>query len=394
MKESKRQLEGFLATKLPTLLLIVGAISLLIGFRLGSSHKHDLYFSYLTNYAFFWSLTLGALFFVMIQFLVRAGWSVVVRRIAENIVKNIGFIALAFIPIIFGMHELYHWTHADALAHDELLKHKSAYLNTGFFIIRTVIYFAIWIVLSLIFYKNSVKQDESGDKNITLKLQRLATVGVILFALSLSFASFDWYMSLEPHWFSTIFGVYIFAGAVMSVHALISVIAQILRTYGFLKEEINIEHYHDLGKLIYGFNIFWAYIAFSQYILIWYANIPEETFWFANRWVGSWKTFSLVLIIGHFVLPLFIFMPRYMKRNLKIHFVIAIWMLAMHWVDLAWIIQPTGHKEGFHFSIYDVLTFLGLGGLFFGLLLKRMAKVPLLPVKDPRLPESLNFKNH
>ena len=271
------QLTGFLATTLPKISFGIGGLGVLGCIASYLRNPHQFFFSYLSVFMMFLTLTLGALFFVLIQFLVRAGWSIGFRRIAENIMQNSGLMALLFVPIILGIHHLYHWSHPAEVAKDLLLQAKSAYLNIPFFIIRAFVFFGIWIGLSRAFYKKSTEQDNSGNPDNTAKMQKYSTFGILLFALSITFSGIDWVMSITPHWYSTMIGVYFFAGAAVVSLSSMSLIALILRKNGYLKDVLTVEHFHDLGKLLYGFNVFWAYIAFSQYFLIWYSNIPEET---------------------------------------------------------------------------------------------------------------------
>jgi len=393
MSDKATQLTGFLAEKLPKMLFMMSVVATFATAALFFQNPKHFFFTYLTSYTFFLTLTLGALFFVIIQFLVRAGWSVTLRRIPEHLMKNMGLMALLFLPILLGLGELYHWTHADAVIHDHLLQGKAPYLNIPFFLVRTALYFVVWLVLVHLFYKGSVAQDKSGDKAITLRLQAIATVGVLLYAVTQSFAFIDWLMSLTPHWFSTIWGIYLFAGSCVISIAIIILIALLLRRFGFMSDVITVEHYHDLGKLLYGFNIFWAYIAFSQFLLIWYANIPEETHWYLEHFSGNWKTISTVIAIGHFFVPLLLFISRHAKRNLRFNATICIWFVFMHFLELYWIIMPNLYKDGVAFRLIDLTCFLAIAGLYFGFFFKRLSTTNLYPIQDPRLEESLRFKN-
>lgn len=384
------QFEG---TKLRTPALVLGIMGLLLSL-LSLSDKHQFFFGYLTNVLFFTSISLGCLFFVLIQFLTRAGWSVVVRRVAEQLMVLLPVLFVFFLPIFLGIHELYHWSHAEEVARDHLLQVKAPYLNVFWFCVRAMVYWAVWIFFSVYYFKNSTDQDTTANTAITIKLQRISAVGILLFALSLTFASFDWIMSLNPHWYSTIFGVYFFAGSVVSALCVISLICLLLRKLGYLSQTITVEHYHDLGKLIYGFNIFWTYIGFSQYFLIWYANIPEETMWYLDRWQGDWKCVSLILFFGHFVIPFIVFMSHHVKRNLVAHACVALWLLAMHWVDIFWMVVPNGGHEKIHIGWVEPASLLGIGGILLFLLLGKLKKNSLVPKGDPRLVESLNFENY
>jgi hypothetical protein len=393
ISKEKLQLTGFLKDKFPKIGFIVGGIALFISLILGLQDPHHVFSSYLTAFSLFTTISLGAMFFVLIQFLTRSGWSVVVRRVPEVLMSNISLMAIFFIPILFGLHDLYHWTHTEAVASDHLLQGKAPYLNVTFFVLRAVFFFGIWTWISNTFSKGSQSQDESGDPAITLALQKKSTFCVIIFGLTLTFSAVDWIMSLTPHWYSTIFGVYIFSGALVVSFAVTSLLYMILRRNGFLKNIVSLEHFQDLGKFLYGFNVFWAYIAFSQYFLIWYANIPEETVWFVDHFAGSWNAVAMLLAIGHFGVPFVLFMSKHAKRNLKFHAIIASWLIFMHILDLYWIIMPNVSKAGIHVSIADITTIVGIGGIYFAVVFKKLASINLIPVKDPRLEESLSFEN-
>ena len=281
--------------------LIIGIIGLalsLLGFFIDRNH---FFFAYLTAFTFWMTVALGGLFFVMLHHLVNATWSIVLRRIAENIMSMIPFLAIFVIPILFGVGNLYHWSHTDILAENHVLQGKAAYLNTPFFIIRTVFYFAVWIFLTRALYKLSIAQDKEYDENRTMRLHRISAPGMVAFAFTFTFASFDWLMSLNASWYSTAFGVYIYSGSVLSCLAFLTLTVIYLQRRGYLKDIITLEHYHDLGKLLFTFVVFWAYIAFAQYFLIWYGNIPEETQWYHARWGGPWSVISMLLVFGHFV---------------------------------------------------------------------------------------------
>lgn len=367
---------------------IVGWLASAAGYAMNAKQFH---FSYLVSFIYFLSLCLGGLFFVMIQYLCTAGWSVTVRRIAETVMRNIDVCALLFIPVAVGIPHLYHWVHPEP--HDIILQKKAGYLNTNFFMIRAVIYFAIWTIISRAIYSNSVAQDQDGKPEHNKTSMKWSAPGILLLFLSGSLAAFDWLMSLDPHWYSTIFGVYFFAGSGVAFVALLILIAIYLRKNGVLVKEINLEHYHDLGKLLFAFTVFWAYIAFSQYFLIWYANIPEETSWFLHRQEGSWLLVSLVIVFGHFLFPFLALISRIAKRNLVILPLMALWMLIMHYVDIYWIVMPTLSHHGVHIHWLDLATMLAVGGTVGTAFVTRLGKNALVPVKDPFLTESLHFEN-
>jgi len=349
--------------------------------------------TYLVTFAFFLSISLGGLFFVLLQHCTRAGWSVVVRRVAEAVAANVVLMAVLAIPVVLGMHHLYHWADTAAAAHDPLLAGKIGFLNPTFFTIRLVLYFVIWIALASFLYRTSVAQDESGDPALTLRMERLSAPGMVLFALSLNFAAFDLLMSLDPHWFSTIFGVYYFSASVVAFFAVMPKILVALQTQGLLKNAVTVEHYHDFGKLLFGFVVFWAYIAFSQYMLIWYANVPEETEWFLKRQTGEWTTVSLILIFGHFVIPFLLLVSRKVKRRPLLLAITGGFVAAMCWIDIYWLVIPEFSPGVARFGLIDIFCFLGMNGLYTAVLVLRLRRHSLVPEKDPRLAESLAFEN-
>ncbi len=369
---------------------LCGIITTAAGYFIDHS---QFFFSYLSAYIFWITFIWGALFFAFLHHLTGADWSIVFRRILETVMMTIPLMAVLFIPILLGMHDLYHWSHEEAVAADPLLLKKAAYLNTFFFTIRTVIYLTIWFLLARSLYKTSLAQDNGYHKNQTIKMKKISAPGMILFALSITFASFDWLMSLDAHWYSTIFGVYIFSGSLLAILTFLVIFGSLLRKKGILKEVITIEHYHDLGKFLFAFIIFWGYIGFSQYFLIWYANIPEETIWYLHRWEGSWKIITLILVFGHFLIPFLILMPRAVKRNLNALKIIAIWIIIMHWIDIYWLVLPNLHHHGMHISWMDLTAIIGIGGLFIWYFLNKFFSQALVPVNDPRLEISKRMKN-
>jgi hypothetical protein len=317
----------------------------------------------------------------------------VLRRIGETTFATLPVMAVLFLPVLFGLGDLYSWSVPGAAEHDALLRWKAPFLNVPFFLIRAALYFGCWSGVALLYYRLSRRQDVTGDPGVSARLRRLAGPAIIVLALTQTLASIDWIMSLTPHWYSTIFGVYFFAGSFAGFIALLSVVAAAMRRAGLLDTVISAEHLHDVGKLLFGFSAFWAYIAFSQFLLIWYANLPEETIWYKARLEGSWMTVSVLLMAGHFVAPFFYLMGRAVKRRGATLAVGGAWLLAMHYVDLYWQVMPTLNPEGLRPSALDVATLLTVGGCFVaaaGWLMRRQALVPL---RDPRLAESLAFEN-
>lgn len=389
MSKESITLRGAFAKPLP--FLIAAAIGLILCAISFMQESKSFFVSYLTAFVFFLAIALGALFFILVNHLSRSSWSVTVRRLAETLAANLQWMGLLFIPLLFGVHQLFHWTHADVRATDALIQSKAAYLNEPFFYARAAFYFLVWFLVSRYFYRNSLEQDKTGDTYLSYKMGKWSSLGLIFFGLTLTFFAFDWIMSLDPHWFSTIFGVYYFAGCVVSFYATLIIIAFLLQKTGNLREYVNVEHYHDLGKLLFGHNIFWAYSGFSQFMLIWYANIPEETLFFHHR-AGDWKLVSLILPWGHFALPFLFLMSRNVKRRKPLLVLGAVWLLLMCFVDIYWLIQPNFHHHP-HFGLGDIGSILLIGGVFFFLFFQRLKKHSILAYRDPRLSQSLSYDN-
>ncbi len=375
--------------------LAVGVICLLItlaGYVLDSK---QFYFSYLTSFAFFTGLSIISLFFVMLQHITRSTWSVVMRRIPEVISSNIWIWSLFVIPVIIGSHDLYHWTHTELMdpanpEFDHILASKTWYLNMPFFIARQVIYFAIWGYLGWKVYQNSLAIERTGDWGYDTAQRKFSAPGILLFALTCAFAAFDWLMSLDPHWFSTMFGVYYFAMNYQAFFPAMILFTLYLHRRGLLTNTITLSHINDMGKLTFGFTVFYAYIAFSQFFLIYYANLPEETLWYYHRFEGSWMYVSYALLICRFVIPFIVLLPMNNKRNLGLLRFMSIWILVMHFIEMYWIVMPTMHHHGVVLNWMDVTAFLGLGGIFLHLFFSRFSKNAMIPANDPKLAESLN----
>jgi hypothetical protein len=379
--------------RLPFIGAITAALGVLTCVALGAAHPKQFFFSWLVSFLFFVSLGLGGLFFVLIQYASQGGWGIVVRRMGETVFATIPVMAALFLPLLLGLSDLYSWAAPGAADTDPLLRWKAPYLNVPFFLIRAVLYFGLWSFIAILYYRGSRRQDATGDPAVSARLRRLAGPFLIVLALTQSFASVDWIMSLTPRWYSTMFGVYFFSGAFVGFIALLSVLAVAMRRAGLLGTVITPEHLHDIGKFLFAFTAFWAYIAFCQFFLMWYANIPEETIWYKARIEGSWLQVSLFIMAGHFVAPFFYLMGRTVKRNGVTLAIGGVWLLFMHYVDLYWQVMPTLHPEGLRPSPLDVVAFVAVGGCFVAALGWLMRRQALVPLGDPRLAESLAFEN-
>lgn len=349
--------------------------------------------SYLAAFLFCVTIPLGGMFFIMIGYLTGSAWSIPMRRIAENMMMTIPVGALLFIPIALGIHSLYEWSHTEVVAHDAILRGKASYLNPQWFILRASIFFLMWTLWAWRIYKNSTRQDATGDLKHMHAISRWSAPGLLMLFVTVTLAAFDWSMSLNPHWYSTIFGIYVYAGGARSFIAAWVLICIAFRGKGVLRNTITIEHYHDLGKWMFALTVFWAYIAFSQYLLIWYANIPEETVWFMRRFTGTWGPTSAALLFGHFIIPFFLFLPRASKRNLSILKWGAIWVLALQFLDFYWQVMPTFHARGIAPHWLDVACIAAIGSIFALVFWFRMKAHAILPVGDPRFEQGLQFQN-
>jgi hypothetical protein len=343
----------------------------------------------LLNHFFFMSLALGGLFITAIQFMTGAMWSAPIRRLSESFSAYIPVILIGFILICVGNHELFKWTHPEHVKGDIILEHKQGYLNMTFFAIRNVIAIALWYFLGKKIVGHSTAQDADGSYEHTAKNKVFSPIFVVVFAITFTMASIDLLMSLDPHWFSTMFGVYTFSGLFTSSLAMTTIFAIVLIRKGVLKDIVNENHLHDLGKFMFAFTVFWAYIAFSQYMLIWYANLPEETMYFMHRSEGGWKNVSIFLFFAKFIVPFFALLPREAKRSMSRLMKVAIWMLFAHWVDLIWIIQPEFFREGPRVGLPEVAGLLAFGGLFGLLVTNFLSKHNVVAIKDPKLAESV-----
>lgn len=378
--------------------------------------------AYVVAMMFALAICLGALFFVIVQHLTRAGWSVVVRRPAEALMQNLRWMWILFLPIVWmgwtgRLFELFPWADLAEMAKvspadAELVGHKAGFLNQKFFFIRAAMYFVIWGGISHYLWSSSLRQDRTGDPAITAANRKWSGPAMILFGFSITFAAVDWMMSLSPAWFSTMFGVYFFAVCATCGFSAMTLLCLRLQRDGQLKGIITPEHYQDLGKLLFAFGmVFWAYIAFSQFMLIWYGNLPEETAWYLSRQVGGWLWLSWALLFGHFLIPFVLLISRWPKRWPTTLAIGCVWMLVFGFVDLVYLIVPHVPHDVGDFARYSEFaaahasdsphlfdpTLLGLTlGMFclvLSMTMRSLKGKSLLASRDPSLGESLAFQN-
>ncbi|HEX4924485.1 MAG TPA: molybdopterin oxidoreductase, partial [Bdellovibrionales bacterium] len=369
-------------------LIVIGLATFIAGV---TQNPGRIWPSYLTSFFYFTTLALGGLFFAAILHVTKAGWGVTVRRFSEaySSFMPVAFV-LGLVLVFLGADHLYIWLNPETVAKDALLQAKQAYLNRPFFIVRTILFFGLWLLFGYMIVGKSLKQDDSGDENLTHSALGWSIAFLMVFALSYSLFSIDTLMSLHPHWFSTIFGVYCFAGMFQSTMAFtVLFIAHLIRT-DQMKDAINVNHLHDVSKLMFAFTVFYAYIAFSQFMLIWYANVPEETSFFLHRGHGGWMAVSMSLLVFKFIVPFLALLPRWAKRTPAHASAVAILILIMQYVDNFWLVYPNFFEGHLVFGVYEVGVFLGFLGAFLFMVTRFLKKYPVIPPKDPRLHEALH----
>ncbi len=388
---------GYIKKALPQKFLNTGFALLGVGLVFGIiafiSDSQRASYSYLTSFMFLISLGVGSLFLVSLEYLAGAVWSTPFRRISEFFSGIIPYLIILAIPLFFTLHDIFHWTNSGVVETDAVLKGKEAYLNIPFFIVRVILIFAVWTLFYFLITKRSRKQDETGDQTLTRTNIKLSTAFIFIFAFSITMASVDWMMSLEPHWFSTIFGVYYFSGTVWCALAALTLTAVLLKEKGYLLPGLKNDHYYSLGTMLFAFTAFWGYIAFSQYMLIWYADLPEETTWFFHRWEGGWIYASILLIIVHFIVPFFALLSFPAKTNPKRLKFVSIWVLFAHFFDLYWLIMPGMIQAGrpYSFSWMDLVFPVAVVGFVMIIFWKMTTKYNLVPIKDPKLQRGLDY---
>lgn len=388
-KYIRKDLPGTLF-KLGLGLLAIGIIFGVIGFFVDHSRA---VFNYLLSYTFLISIGVGALFLIALEYVVDAVWSVPFRRIVEFFAAIVPFLAILVIPLLLNVHELFHWSHPEALSEDKILQGKAPYLNIPFFIIRVFGFILIWSLFYYLFTRNSKKQDTSGDQSLTKRNIKLSAIFIPVFAITITFSAIDWLMSIEPHWFSTIFGVYFFSGTVIASIAAVTLAAVLLKEKGYLHPGMTNDHLYSLGGLLFAFVNFWAYIAFSQFLLIWYADLPEESFWFIQKWNGSWAIFSIALIVIHFLVPYIALVSQPSKMNPKNLKFVAVWLLFAHLFDLFWLVMPQmpAMADGYIFSWIDLVFPVAITGIVILIFNLKAKKENLIPIGDPKLKRGLDF---
>jgi hypothetical protein len=345
--------------------------------------------SYLWAYMFFIGLALGSMALNMLQFLSGGAWGIVIRRICEAAMRTLPLLALLFVPIALGIPYLYEWANSNLASADEIMRHKHVYLNVPFFLIRAVIYFAGWIIFSQMLDKWSRREDDAGGRQIRRRLQLLSGPGLVFWGFSVTFMAVDWILSIEPHWFSTIFGLLFLAGQGLNGLAFVITVTVILARRRPFNEVITPRHLHDLGKLMLALVMIWAYFSFSQFLIIWSGNTADEIPWYVERLNGGWQFVGLALVFGHFALPFALLLSREIKRSAQLLTGVAAAILFMRLVDLYWLVMPDYRKGAFAITWLDFAAPVALGGIWLWYFTMQLNKRPLLPIRDPHLEEAL-----
>lgn len=371
--------------------LTIGMVALVLCAVGAAMNPKRFFEAYLMAFVFWLGIALGCLAILMIHHLAGGRWGFAVRRLLEAASRTLPLLAVLFVPLLFGLRSLYIWTHPDVVAADELLRHKQPYLNAPFFLVRAVIYFVVWLGVAMLLDRAAADQDQAPSREATRRLTVISGVGLGLYMLTMTFASIDWAMSLEPHWSSTIYGVLIMTGQVLGAFAFIIVVAAWLAERNPYAEMIGPLQFHDLGNFLLTFVVFWAYIAFSQFLIIWSGNLTDENFWYLHRFAGGWKWVGVVLVVLHFFAPFLLLLSRDIKRRSPWLSKVALGVLAMCFVDIFWIIAPGFGRPGLTVHWMDIAAPIGIGGVWVAMFIKQLKGRSLAPVHDSRVEEEFEW---
>ena len=345
--------------------------------------------AYLSAYIFWVGIPVGCLALLMLHHLVGGRWGFIIQRVLEAGIQTLPLMALLFIPLLVGLSDLYPWARTEVVAADPLLQQKAAYLNIPFFVTRALVYFAVWIVLGRVLVTWSLQQDRTADDALTFRLQRLSGPGLVLYGLTVSFAAIDWMMSLEPKWYSTIFGMMFMVSFGLAAFAMAILATRFLEAEKPLARVASPDRWHDLGNLLLALVMFWAYLSFSQFLLIWSENLAEEIPWYLHRIGGGWEWLAIALIFFQFGLPFVLLLSRNTKRDSRTLAAVAAAILFMHWLDIVWMVVPSFYPARFHIHWLDIAAPVAIGGLWLAAFIGYLKARSLLPLHDPRFTEVL-----
>jgi hypothetical protein len=378
--------------------LIVGVVFGLIALILAFLRPEQFFRAYLLGFMCWLGVSLGSMAILMIRHLTGGGWGMVIRRILGAAMRTLPLLALLFIPIILGMHKLYIWAQPlDQIADKHLREHlediTKTYLTTNGFVIRAIFYFAIWNLLSYLLSHWSRQTDRAGAPDNTERFKAVAGPGLILYGFTISFAAIDWVMSLDPSWISTIFGLVILIGEVLSAMCFAVVVERILFNYKPMSEMLSPDFVHDHGKWMLTFVMVWAYFNYSQWLIIWAGNLPSEITYYMRRLNGGWGYVGLFIVIFHFAIPFGTLLSRPFKRNIRKLVWLAVWLMLMRYLDLFWIIEPN-FSTTFHVTVADIVVPIAIGGFWLAYFFRNLGSLPLLPLHDPSAGEVLQPQHH
>jgi hypothetical protein len=365
-------------------LLLVGTISAGVSIAGAMFFPDQFYQSYLFGYIFWIGITLGCLGILMLHHLVSGSWGFVIQRITEAGTKTSTLMAVLFLPLLVGLTHIYHWSRPGGVMGGEIMRFKSAYLSVPGFVVRAAIYFALWIGISRLLSRWSKRQDQTADPRLTRSARLLSAPGLIAYVLTATFASIDWVMSLDPRWYSSIYGMVFVVGQALSSLALAIIAISLLARYSPFDGILTRRHFHHLGNMLLAFTMLWAYMAFSQLIIIWSGNLPDENFWYINRLGRGWKFVAAFLIVGHFFVPFLVLLSRRAKQSARSLTLIASLLLVMRVVDDYWLIVPSFHPGAVHIHWLDISVLVAIGGFWLAAFLRHLKQNSLVPLHDPR----------
>ena len=367
-------------------ILVAGLVALAACALGGWFGPAQFFHSYLVGFMFWFGIALGSMAILMVSHLTGGAWGAVVRRLLESAARTTPVLALLFLPILLGMHELYSWTRPEVVRESEILQHKQIYLNVPFFLVRAAIYFAVWVTVSRFLSVWSLEQDGNPGRNVSRRLEFLSRGGLVLYGLTVTFAAFDWVMSLEPLWYSSIFG-FLFMGAQgLAAFSFVIPVAAYLRRTSPLARVIEPKQFHDLGNLMLAFLMLWAYLSFSQLLIIWEGNLPDEISWYLHRADTGWFWIGIGLIVFHFALPFVLLLLRAIKRNPALLAPVALLVMVARYFDMLWLVEPSLHQTRLHVSWMDVVAPIGIGGVWLAAFVGQLKGISLVPLNDPSLP--------
>jgi hypothetical protein len=369
------------AQRMAWILGIAGLIACAFGWM---AAPHEFFPAYLFGCLVWLGVSLGSLGFLMIHHLTGGTWGYPVRRTFEAALSPLPIMVVLFVPILFGLRELYPWADATTVASDKILQHKHSYMNATAFIIRATIVFAIWIFIASLLKKWSVEQDSTQSVEPTKKLRHLSGPGLVIYPLTVTFAYVDWVMSMEADWYSTVFPLLVCVGQMLSALSFVLLLIGRRGSHAALADVISKERFHHLGNLLLAFTMMWAYLAYSQLIVIWSGDLPHEIAWYLHRIAGGWRWIAIALLLFHFFGPFAFLLFRATKRSAKSLVAIAAVIFATHILDVWWLVAPSIYQHGFHFSWIALAALPGVGGVWFAIFLKNVESHPLIPLNDPR----------